>query len=820
MKKIACYFSATALIMSLSIACTKETDQPQNNSTETPDVVVPEGTPVVMKVTIPGDMTRVSVNQDTDPDGAILLAWEDTDVIRVINHDDATVAQEFEICEGFTAHNASFAGTHFNADSYDILYGAESVSDAQTEDYTEQVQTGNGSTAHIQYMACLTGVDTYSDVEFSSEWAEAHGGSFKENSVLRVRVQLPDNVASVKSVTVTAGEALSYTLTFENPADVSSDHILVAYMELPWENIEIPTGTDIAVSVETADHDVYHRDDVPAGGSTLAMGKVNAVKINCNTPGTNVVLDDFAGGEGTASSPWLVGNARQLQNIQASLVSGEKKYFKMIDDVDLQGVEWMPLNNVSPYDKAIDFDGNSKNIKNLTCTAAACPSFLGVLNGDIKDVTFKTPAVGLATVGYVGVVAGGVSAAEPSGSVSNVVIDGGTVTAKQLAGAVIGCAGKTSFVDCRVVNTMVASTGASVGVICGFASGEVKFERCSVTSDKGVVFTGGNYAGGIIGRCSAGGSISNCTVAIPVSGGSYVGGLVGQAYTQPFSISNSCMLADVAGTANNGGLVGAISVTGSFITNSYATGGVTSTGANVGGLVGQMSDVAVSNSYATGNVSSTNTSVGGIVGSMTRGTVSNCYATGDVSASGNVSKVGGLVGSNATGTAEYSYATGNISGVSGQVGGLIGLANTSPTVNKCIAWNASVSVTSNASDTYSCASVVGTMYPQGTATGCVRKSGFSITGLYEETDQTKATYNMNGIFDQNDVTSSSYLQNNMGESITDTRFHSSQPTYPKYPYHGMAAGATETLSDVAKRLGWDATVWDLSGNEPKLNTLK
>ena len=103
MKKIACYFSATALIMSLSIACTKETDQPQNNSTETPDVVVPEGTPVVMKVTIPGDMTRVSVNQDTDPDGAILLAWEDTDVIRVINHDDATVAQEFEICEGFTA---------------------------------------------------------------------------------------------------------------------------------------------------------------------------------------------------------------------------------------------------------------------------------------------------------------------------------------------------------------------------------------------------------------------------------------------------------------------------------------------------------------------------------------------------------------------------------------------------------------------------------------------------------------------------------------------------------------------------------------------
>lgn len=817
MKKIACYFSATALIMSLSIACTKETDQPQNNSTETPDVVVPEGTPVVMKVTIPGDMTRVSVNQDTDPDGAILLAWEDTDVIRVINHDDATVAQEFEICEGFTAHNASFAGTHFNADSYDILYGAESVSDAQTEDYTEQVQTGNGSTAHIQYMACLTGVDTYSDVEFSSEWAEAHGGSFKENSVLRVRVQLPAEVSSVKGVTVKASDDVCYHLTFDSPADVSSDHVLVAYMELPWENID-PASESFAISVETSEHDVYRKDDIPAGA--FLMGMVNAIKLNCNEPGENVILDDFAGGEGTAESPWLIGNARQMQNISASLVSGEKKYFKMIDDVDLQGVEWMPLNNVSPYDKAIDFDGNSKNIKNLTCTAATCPSFLGVLNGDIRNVTFKDAAVGLATVGYVGIVAGGVNAAAPAGSVSYVIIDGSTVTAKQIAGAIIGCAGATTFTDCKVINTTIASTGAAVAGICGFSAGEVNFVRCSVTNDSGVGFTAGQYAGGIVGRATAGGSISNCSVAIPVGGTANVGGLVGAAQTKVFSISNSYMVADVTGTGNNGGLVGVISVTGSYITNSYVTGGVTSTGANVGGLVGQMSDVAVSNSYATGNVSSTSTSVGGIVGSMTKGTVSNCYATGDVSASGNVSKVGGLVGSNTTGTVEYSYATGNISGVSGQVGGLIGLANTSPTVNKCIAWNASVSVTGNASGTYSCASVVGTMYPQGTATGCVRKSGFSITGLYEETDQTKATYNMNGIFDQNDVTSSSYLQNNMGESITDTKFHASQPTYPKYPYHGKAAGATETLSDVATRLGWDATVWDLSGNEPKLNTLK
>lgn len=768
MKKIACYFSATALIMSLSIACTKETDQPQNNSTETPDVVVPEGTPVVMKVTIPGDMTRVSVNQDTDPDGAILLAWEDTDVIRVINHDDATVAQEFEICEGFTAHNASFAGTHFNADSYDILYGAESVSDAQTEDYTEQVQAGNGSTAHIQYMACLTGVDTYSDVEFSSEWAEAHGGSFKENSVLRVRVQLPDNVASVKSVTVTAGEALSYTLTFENPADVSADHILVAYMELPWENIEIPTGTDIAVSVETADHDVYHRDDVPAGGSTLAMGKVNAVKINCNTPGTNVVLDDFAGGEGTAESPWLIGNARQMQNISASLVSGEKKYFKMIDDVDLQGVEWMPLNNVSPYDKAIDFDGNSKTISNFTCSAASMPSFAGVLNGSVKNVTFKDAVVGAEGVGYAGVVAGGLASNTAEGTISALTVDGASIIGKDNIGGLVGYAGKLTVTGCKISNTGVVAAGSGVGGICGYANLAINVENCtiSVTGDTNVTISGSGMVGGIAGRAVGGGLIKNCSVGVSVSGsGDNVGGIMGANTNKAFAVENCCMLDDVTGKNNVAGIVGSMTVSGS--------------------------------------------------------SVKNCYSSGDISAiSGSTGFTGGIAANFGASTISCCYSTGNVSGVRGQIGGIVGQANTTPTVEKCIAWNASVSVSGNEATRYSCAAVVGVMFPAGNAIGCVRKSEFSITGLYEETDQTKAIYKMNGVFDQNDVTSSSKLQNNMGESIADTKIHSTQPTYPKYPYHGKAAASGETLSDVATRLGWDATVWDLSGNEPKLNTLK
>ena len=53
------------------------------------------------------------------------------------------------------------------------------------------------------------------------------------------------------------------------------------------------------------------------------------------------------------------------------------------------------------------------------------------------------------------------------------------------------------------------------------------------------------------------------------------------------------------------------------------------------------------------------------------------------------------------------------------------------------------------------------------------------------------------------------LKNNIGVSVTNKKIES--------PYHGKAAGSSETLSAVATRLGWDVAVWDLNGNEPKLN---
>ncbi len=113
---------------------------------------------------------------------------------------------------------------------------------------------------------------------------------------------------------------------------------------------------------------------------------------------------------------------------------------------------------------------------------------------------------------------------------------------------------------------------------------------------------------------------------------------------------------NVSGDRYVGGLVGRNSGSGT-VSNSYATGNVSGDD-DVGGLVGHNWDGTVSNSYATGNVSGRH-NVGGLVGRNSgSGTVSNSYATGNVSGSGN--RVGGLVGSN-WGSVDNSYATGDVS---------------------------------------------------------------------------------------------------------------------------------------------------------------
>lgn len=165
---------------------------------------------------------------------------------------------------------------------------------------------------------------------------------------------------------------------------------------------------------------------------------------------------------------------------------------------------------------------------------------------------------------------------------------------------------------------------------------------------------------------------------INVNGGSYTGGLVGEP-TKTTSITNSYATGSVTGTGNNtGGLVG--SALGTTITNSYSTGSVTGTGNSTGGLVGYAHNKAIiTNSYATGEVTGTGNSTGGLVGEVGNSTtITSSYATGEVT--GTVDDyTGGLVGKvGKSNTITNSYATGEVTGRN-YTGGLVGWAISSTT---------------------------------------------------------------------------------------------------------------------------------------------
>ena len=162
----------------------------------------------------------------------------------------------------------------------------------------------------------------------------------------------------------------------------------------------------------------------------------------------------------------------------------------------------------------------------------------------------------------------------------------------------------------------------------------------SVTSSNGAV-------GGLVGQIYGGGQISDSSTSGTVnSGGNQVGGLVGRATGA--TIVDSSSSAKVVGIQSVGGLIGEGS--SATVSRSFATGNVSASNGQVGGLVGyDNTSSSYQNSYAIGNVTDTgglaSPSIGGLAGAIGPNvTLGRTYATGLVTAPNATLGAGGLVG--------------------------------------------------------------------------------------------------------------------------------------------------------------------------------
>jgi len=356
--------------------------------------------------------------------------------------------------------------------------------------------------------------------------------------------------------------------------------------------------------------------------------------------------NDFAGGAGTESNPYLIETKEQLDNVRNYLDA----HFKMIADIEFtdadfaeggnfynNGKGWEPIgNNINAsYWFVGSFDGNGHTIKNLYVNNFLLAGLFGcVVDGMIKNL-------GLVDSKIIGETVGGIAATISNSTIMNCYNTGD-----------VSCSGDFSYANAGGI----AGTAFRSTITDSFNKGNVSALHLFHETN----------AGGIVALLIDNSIITNC----------YNEGDVFATSSDDSSILNNAQTGGIASYVEN-----------STVINCYNTGTISSSsvdGAYTGGITGKLSgNSTISTCYNIGAVSASASSyyaeAGGIVGCAYEGAVTNCYNNGDVFAMSDSdnAEAGGVVGYMSLGVMVLTncYNTGNVSAVSNDVavsGGIVG----------------------------------------------------------------------------------------------------------------------------------------------------
>ena len=231
-------------------------------------------------------------------------------------------------------------------------------------------------------------------------------------------------------------------------------------------------------------------------------------------------------GTGTKNDPYNIYNTADLLKMSELLVPGTKIYFRLKADIDMTGIDWVPLNFASPYENLIDFDGNGHTISNFTSTFANSPSFFGVLYGSCHDVTFTNAVIESAVGGATGIIASYCGTTNMPGEAHRVHVQG----------RVTSPGGNKN------------GTGALFGRICG-----ANITACSADVE---IESGEDYVGGIFGYDTGASTVSDCWTKGHVKAGSKVGGIGGGFIKAESEMYNCFSLMTVEGSFQYAGILG------------------------------------------------------------------------------------------------------------------------------------------------------------------------------------------------------------------------------------------------------------------------
>ena len=804
MRRFLDMFALASAVALSAISCAKESEDHVNDGTKN-------------KITITASLPDELVTKVKFEAGVSVIkpSWEQTDVIRIISE---TGKSEIYSIKEINGKTATFEGNELEGTSFTAIYPGdyESVEALGNRSYTGQVQTGNGTTAHLQLNAMATGLSDISNISFADAGA-------KLNGAVKLYVKLPENVTSPKEVSLSAASDIFFTdnagsakssslgLSLEN-VDISADHIFTAYLMSSWTEASIKAGAELTLTVK-AEGVLITKSFTIEKSVNLAGGHLNTIRLNAENWNT-------IEGSGTESDPYKLSTTRNLLAMKAALVKGQMTYFKLMNDIDMSSIEnWDPLNPDEPYDLGIVFDGGGHSLKNLKSKEKHYSSFFGVLYGKCYNVKFVDAEIVSASNSGAGIIGGYIGTGGKPAIVSEVEASG-IITCNgkgQSVGGLGGIAREATIENCTVNVTVSNPMGdgsnrtATGGVVGKTIDSAVKIKNCIV---RGVVeITKGinnTYTGGIVGwQSAAGAEITGCEVYATVkSAGERVGGIVG--HYQGGTLSGCKFYGEVNAASRLAGGIAGITSYASIIENCLSSGKIVCKNI-VGGIVGMNENTLTIRGCESSSTIEINVNgvdgVGGVLGLASNGKtviVEDCIFSGNMNLPTG-QRVGGIVGDLGTGSSvRRCYVSGNITGwagvggIVGRAGGLVWNANGNGydnTIESCIAWFDNITATRGDENGGSSGIIVGYTGTKNTLKNCWRKPTATLTAKY-----------CSELYDQEDADATTPLVINAVPS---------KYTYI-YPYHGKAAEASATASSLAQSLGWNADIWDFSGSEPKL----
>ena len=538
--------------------------------------------------------------------------------------------------------------------------------------------------------------------------------------------------------------------------------------------------------------------------------------------------------DGTEAHPYLLKTTDDLAAMREKALPGTETWFRLENDIDMTGVtNWTPINcgdvtgegeaAVTKFERKINFDGNGKTISNFApatymidkLTEASYPSFFGVLYGTCKNLTITNASIADAKTAS-GILAGFVGTQDGEvkmpGVVTNVSVQGTITAGIDKIGGMAGSAYNATFENCNV-DVVITTTSTDVGGLVGKAVGDLVCSGCNVKANITSSAASKNRVGGLIGwNSTVTTTITNCHVLegsvltdasnrASASNGNY-GGLIGFGDTTGtvLTISESSATTVIEGGLGtyNAGFIGGLGYASTaVITDSWAKGSVV--GDNyAGGFCGAVQNKStIERCWADVEVSSTGQRSGSFIGTNTDViVVKNCYSLGNATGVGQ--QISGLIGYDKVGaTIECCYAAGDITSDKSGSAGLVGtMDGETSSVVKCIAWNKNIVCNRTANNAWAPGAIVGSVTKaKGKYADCYRRADMVLTDLAE---------NGMTLFDQENVEGALPAAPSYSEATTQRA------------YHGKAAAAGATISSVAKQLGWDETIWDLSKDVPVL----